>query len=96
VAGEHDIRQVVRVAWRYEVEVVLETTLDEARARIPATVAELSGSDGAVVMVCRAERLDGMAQMLAGFGWRSAIRRPDELRGAAAELAERLSASATT
>lgn len=93
-AVEHVTRSLARVPWRHAVEVVLDTSLVEARERIPPTLGELSGRDGAVVLVCRAERLDGMAQVLAGFGWAFTIRRPDALRAAVAELAERLSASA--
>jgi predicted DNA-binding transcriptional regulator YafY len=93
-AVAHVSRSLARVPWRYEVEVVLAAGLQEARARIPPSMAELSGEDGAVVMVCRAERLDGMARMLAGFGWPFEIRRPDELRGAVAELAQMLGEAA--
>jgi predicted DNA-binding transcriptional regulator YafY len=92
-AAAHVARSLARVPWRWEVEVLLSTTLDEARARVPATTAELSGEDGAVVMVCRAEQLDGMAQMLAGLGWPFVIRRPDELRDAVSALARQLDAA---
>jgi predicted DNA-binding transcriptional regulator YafY len=93
-AVAHVSRSLARVPWRHEVEVVLDTTLAAARARIAPSVAELSGADGAVVMVCRAEWLDGMAQMLAGLGFPFTIRRPDALRAAVAALAERLLAAA--
>ena len=93
-ATAHVARSLARVPWRYEVEVVLATTLEEAQARVPATMAELSGSDGAVVMVCRAERLDGMAQMLAGLGWPFVIHRPDGLRTAVRELSADLAVQA--
>ena len=48
-----------------EVEVLLETTLAEARRRIPATTATLTEAAGGVAMTTRAEHLDGMARMLA-------------------------------
>lgn len=83
-----------RVPYTHEVEVLLETSLTEARRRIPATVATLIEADGGVVMRARAERLDGMAHMLAGLGWSFVIRKPDRLREAVLELAETLRASA--
>ncbi|NDU76629.1 WYL domain-containing protein [Actinomadura sp. DSM 109109] len=87
---QHVTRALARVPYAHEVEVLLETTLAEARRRIPAKVATLTGADGAVVMTTRAERLDGMAQMLAGLGFPFAIRRPEELRGHVRDLARTL------
>ncbi|MEQ7009106.1 YafY family protein [Actinopolymorpha sp. B17G11] len=46
-----------------------------------------SGAAGGVVVTLRAERLDGVAQMLAGLGWPFVIRRPAELRDAVRALA---------
>jgi predicted DNA-binding transcriptional regulator YafY len=89
-AVAHLHRSLATVPYRHEVEVVLHTTLDEAAARIPPSAATLTGTDGAVVMVAHAERLDGMARMLAGLGWPFEIRRPDALRDAVADLADRL------
>ncbi|ETK37542.1 helix-turn-helix transcriptional regulator [Microbispora sp. ATCC PTA-5024] len=86
----HVLESLAGVPYRYEVEVVLETTLAEARRRIPPSVATLSGSDGEVRVVARAERLDGMARMLAGLGWPFTIVRPGELRGEVRALARRL------
>ncbi|HWS39330.1 MAG TPA: hypothetical protein VN408_42130 [Actinoplanes sp.] len=39
-----------------------------------------------------AERLDGMAHMLAGLGWSFTIETPDQLRSEVAALATRLQA----
>ncbi|RFS82552.1 YafY family transcriptional regulator [Actinomadura spongiicola] len=89
-AVQHVTRSLARVPWTHEVEVVLETTLAEARRRIPATVATLTEDGGGVVMTARAERLDGMARMLAGLGFPFAVRRPDELRGHVRDLARTL------
>lgn len=94
-AVEHVARSLARVPWAHEVEVVLGASLEEARARIPAHVAELEGTDdGSVLLRARAERLDGMAQMLAGIGFPFAVRRPAELRDAVRALAARLAADA--
>ncbi|WP_338743254.1 YafY family protein [Actinomadura luteofluorescens] len=87
---QHVTLSLARVPYAHEVEVLLETDLAEARRRIPATTATLAEAAGGVVMTTRAERLDGMARMLAGLGFPFVIRRPDELRGHVRELAQAL------
>ncbi|GAA2171649.1 helix-turn-helix transcriptional regulator [Actinomadura napierensis] len=91
---QHVTRSLAGVPYAHEVEVLLETTLDQARRRIPATVATLTETDGGVVMTTRAEHLDGMARMLAGLGWPFVIRRPAELRGHVRDLARALEGQA--
>ncbi|GAA3936772.1 YafY family protein [Actinomadura viridis] len=91
---QHVTRSLAGVPYTHQVEVWLETTLDQARRRIPATVATLSQDGGGVLMVTRAQRLDGMAQMLAGLGWPFTIRRPEPLRAAVRDLADALHANA--
>ncbi|HEU5030605.1 MAG TPA: YafY family protein [Spirillospora sp.] len=86
----HVTRSLAGVPYAHEVEVLLETTIEQARRRIPATVATLTETAGGVVMATRAEHLDGMARMLAGLGWPFVIRRPGELRGHVRDLARRL------
>jgi predicted DNA-binding transcriptional regulator YafY len=83
-------RSLARVPWKWEVEVLLNTTLDEARARVPRTAAELEPTDGRVLMRGRAENLDGMARILAGLGFDFEIVKPDELRAAVRKLGRRL------
>ncbi|TDC51441.1 YafY family transcriptional regulator [Actinomadura sp. KC345] len=87
---QHVTRSLARVPYAHEVEVLLETDLAEARRRIPASTATLTEDDGGVVMTTRAERLDGMARMLAGLGFPFVIRRPGELRGHVRALARSL------
>jgi len=91
---QHVTRSLAGVPYRHEVEVVLETTLEQARRRVPASTATLTETDGGVLMTTRAEHLDGMAQMLAGLGWPFTIRRPDELRTAVRDFSDRLRAQA--
>jgi predicted DNA-binding transcriptional regulator YafY len=98
--GEFDVvahvtESLAAVPYAHEVEVVLATTLAEARRRIPPTVGRLTETDGGVLLRTRAERLDGMARMLAGLGHRFSVRRPDELRDAVRELGESLIRSVT-
>ncbi|MEW2354344.1 YafY family protein [Spirillospora sp. NPDC029432] len=90
----HVTASLARVPYAHEVEVLLETTLDEARRRIPPATATLAAADGGVLLRTRADRLDGMAQMLAGLGWPFTVRRPAELRQAVRDLADTLRAQA--
>ncbi|MFB4317190.1 helix-turn-helix transcriptional regulator [Actinomadura sp. 21ATH] len=93
-ADADPVRQVTgslaRVPYAHDVEVLLETTLEEARRRIPPTTATLTAAGGGVLLRTRAERLDGMAQMLAGLGWPFTVRRPAGLRQAVRDLADTL------
>jgi len=85
---------IAAVRWRHEVIVVLHTTLADARRRLPATVGELTEVEGGVRLRARAERLDGMAALLAGVGWPFTIVQPEGLRAEVRTLADRLRADA--
>ncbi|GAA4978578.1 YafY family protein [Actinopolymorpha pittospori] len=87
-------RSLAQVPWAHEVEFVLRAPLADVRRRIPATMATLTEVDGGVLVTLRAERLDGVALMLAGLGWRFEIRRPEELREHVRSLADALHADA--
>jgi predicted DNA-binding transcriptional regulator YafY len=89
-AVAHLNRQWATRDYRWTVEVRIDGDLGELRRRVPASMAELSGPDGDVLMRCRAEKLDGMAQMLAGLGRPFTVVTPDELRAAVAAYAARL------
>jgi predicted DNA-binding transcriptional regulator YafY len=91
----HVTRSLARVPYTWEVEVLLETDLDQARRRVPATVAEITESADGVLLRTRAQSLDGMACMLAGLGWPFTILRPDELREAVIAHTHRLTTFAT-
>ena len=87
-------RSLARTPWRHEVVVLLELPLEEARRRLPATLAELSEADGGTLLHMRVSSLDWMASVLAGIGCGFAIREPEELRGSVRTLADRLAAHA--
>jgi predicted DNA-binding transcriptional regulator YafY len=86
----HVTESLAAVPYAHDVEVLLATTIAEASKRIPATVATLTEVDGGVLLRARAERLDGMARILAGFGRPFVVHRPEELRGAVRTLGESL------
>jgi hypothetical protein len=83
--------------WEWSAEVLLETTLEEARRRIPPGAALVEQTEGGVLLRTHVDRLDWLARMLLTLECPFVIRRPAELREAlrrvaaeAAALAERL------
>jgi predicted DNA-binding transcriptional regulator YafY len=83
--------------WEWSAEVLLETTLEEARRRIPLGAALVDQTEGGVLLRTHVDRLDWLARMLLTLECPFVIRRPAELREAlrrvaaeAAALAERL------
>jgi predicted DNA-binding transcriptional regulator YafY len=87
-------RSLARVPWRWEVEVLLDLALDDAAARLPATLAELAPEDARTLLRMRVDSLDWMAGVLARLDCSFQIRTPPELKSSVSELAERLAACA--
>ncbi|MFB9902563.1 helix-turn-helix transcriptional regulator [Allokutzneria oryzae] len=94
-AVAHVTRSLARVPYTWEVEVVVEGPLDAVRRRIPPTTGTVAEVDGVVLLRTRAEKLDGMARMLAGFEWPFVVRKPTELRAALLDFTRHLAAQAT-
>jgi predicted DNA-binding transcriptional regulator YafY len=86
-------RSLARTPWRHEVEVLLDLSLEEARQRLPATLAELAEAETGTLLRMRVGSLDWMAQVLAGLDCVFTIREPEELRARVRALAERLVSS---
>jgi predicted DNA-binding transcriptional regulator YafY len=78
----------------WEIEVLLETTLDQARQRVPAAVATLEAAPGGVLLRYHVENLDWAARFLVGLGFGLLVRRPQELRDALGRLAEEIAEAA--
>jgi predicted DNA-binding transcriptional regulator YafY len=89
---QHVTRSLAAVPYAHEIEVVLATTLENARRRIPPTVATLAETEGGVLLTGRAEHLPGLAAMLAGLGWPFTVRRPAALVTEVRALSDRLRA----
>ena len=87
---DHVARSLAAVPYAHEIEVVLATTYEEARRRIPPAAGTLAETDGGILLTARAERLDGAAVMLAGLGWPFTVRRPAALNDEVRALAGRL------
>jgi predicted DNA-binding transcriptional regulator YafY len=90
----HVVTSLANVPYAHEVEVTLRTSLKEASRRIPRSAARLTETADGVLLRARAERLDGMAQLLAGLGWPFVIHRPAALRQEVQRLAVSLRAYA--
>jgi predicted DNA-binding transcriptional regulator YafY len=85
--------------WSWSVEVLLETTLEDAQRRIPPGNAIIKPVPGGVLVQLGVDRLDWMARTLMLLECPFVVRRPPELRDAlrklaveAAALAERVEA----
>ena len=76
------------------VEVLLETTLAEARRWVSPALATLEEAPGGVVLCCHVGDLDWIARFLAGLPWPLVVRRPTELRETLRGLAARVAALA--
>ncbi|MFH0173396.1 helix-turn-helix transcriptional regulator [Streptomyces cacaoi] len=91
-------------AYRHEVTLRIHGTVEQIRARLPASVASVedpastAGADPAterwLLVELRAERLDWLPPVLASLDRPFTIERPDELRDLVVALADRLAAHA--
>jgi predicted DNA-binding transcriptional regulator YafY len=66
----------------WSVEVLLETTLAEAREEVPPMTAALEEVEGGVILRCSTSDLAWMARVLSGLSCPFVVRRPAELREA--------------
>ncbi|MFE5406133.1 helix-turn-helix transcriptional regulator [Streptomyces sp. NPDC056580] len=80
--------------YRWQVEVTIHGPLDEIARRLPRSAVTLTAQPASVLMQARAERLDGMAHLLASLEWPFTIHQPDELRQALKNLADQLAQAA--
>lgn len=102
--AQHVLSGLVRTPYRHQVSLAIQATIEQIRARLPAsvaTVAELPSAGGTDPQVERwfrvelyAEQLDWLPPLLASLDRPFVVERPDELRDLIAALAERLATSA--
>jgi predicted DNA-binding transcriptional regulator YafY len=85
---------IASVPWAHPVRVVLHAEPDAVAARLPRSAGTVEPHPGGTLLRTRAQRLDGMARMLAGLGWRFTVLEPDGLRTAVRRLADQLAADA--
>src|SRR5262249_2217849 len=90
----HVLESLATAPWGFPIEVLLETTLEDARRRILPGAAVLEQAEGGVVLRAHVERLDWMARKLLMLECPFVIRRPPELRAALREVASEAAALA--
>jgi predicted DNA-binding transcriptional regulator YafY len=103
-AAQRVLSGFAEAPYRHEVTLRIQGTVEQVRAWLPASVANVAEppaegrADGQTErwlrVELRAERLDWLPGVLASLDRPFAIERPDELRGLVAALAGRLAASA--
>ena len=102
--AQHVLSGLAKTPYRHEVTLAIQGTIEQIRARLPASVAtveELPPAGGADPQTepwyrvkLHAERLDWLPPLLASLDRPFAVERPDELRDRIAALADRLATSA--
>ena len=90
----HLTTALAQVPYRWQVEVTIHGPIDAIARRLPRSAVTLTADTTGVLMRARAERLDGMAHLLASLEWPFTIHSPDELRHALKTLARRLAEAA--
>jgi predicted DNA-binding transcriptional regulator YafY len=94
-AVAHVTRSLASIPMKWEVEVLLDLTVDDAARRSPPTLAELVDAPDGTLLRMRTDSLDWMATVLAGLGCGFTILRPHELRASVGALATQLAAAAS-
>lgn len=75
---------------KWDVKVLLDISLDEARNKIPATLAFLEQQAEGVLMHTIISDLDWLARLLVNLGCQFVVKEPIELKAALAQLAEEI------
>jgi predicted DNA-binding transcriptional regulator YafY len=88
------VASLARAPGDWQIEVLLQTTLDRARECVPAAMAQLEQAKDGVLLRCYVDNLDWAARFLAGLGLRMRVCRPTELADTLRRLAEELIAAA--
>ncbi len=90
----HVLRSIANTPSTWQVEVLLETSMEAARHVISPTLANLEETPDGVVLRCYVESLDWMARILTRLDCPMVVRRPAELRTALRQLAAELISNA--
>ena len=94
-ATEHVMRSIAATPWGWRLEIVFDTTLEEARRRIPRWVGDPEKIEEGVLLRAHSDDLDAAARMLASLGWPFTVREPAELRAVLRKVADVVSAAAS-
>ena len=85
----HVLQSISNTPATWQVDVLLETTLENARRVVPPALAILEQENEGVRFRCYVEKLDWIAYVLLGLGCPFSVRQPPELRNALRELAQK-------
>jgi predicted DNA-binding transcriptional regulator YafY len=94
--ASHVQHMLATLPWPWNAEVLLETSLREARRRVSPTLGTLEQTPAGVLLRIGADELDWIARYLAGLDLAFTVIRPAALNAALSALAERLLARAQT
>ncbi len=86
----HVTRSIAMMPTTWLVDVLLETTLEQARHMISPTLATLEQEEGGVAMRCYVQQLEWFAPTLVDLRCPFIVRKPDELRTVLLRLAEQI------
>jgi predicted DNA-binding transcriptional regulator YafY len=90
----HLEKALASTPYRWEVEVLLKTSLTEAQARVPGEFGLLEVAKEGVLMRARVEGLGEMARFLIWLGFEFELIKPAELRQELLDMAAKIVASA--
>ena len=90
------VRSLARMYEPWAVEVLMDTTLEEASRWIPPIVGSLTQTPRGVLLTLRADSLEWVAHLLSRIPWPMEVAGPPELAGALRAVAERLTGAAAT
>jgi predicted DNA-binding transcriptional regulator YafY len=87
-------RAIASVPQEWYAEALLQTTLEEARCRVPPAFAIMEETPEGVLLRCQVNHLSYVASVLAGLGCAFTVREPPELRDELRAVAARVLAGA--
>jgi predicted DNA-binding transcriptional regulator YafY len=87
---EYVTRSIAMTPGDWLVDVLLETTFEEAQQIVPPALATLEQTPNGVALRCYVNRLDWIAHLLVGLNCPLVVRQPPELREAFQQLAQKI------
>jgi predicted DNA-binding transcriptional regulator YafY len=87
-ALDYLMTNIARMHGTWEIEVFLQTTMENARERVPSDTALLEESPDGVILRAYTSSLDWMAHFLVSLRCLLVVQKPPELRDALRELAQ--------
>jgi predicted DNA-binding transcriptional regulator YafY len=81
------LQSITAIRDRWDIEVIVKTTLDEARSKVPSGLATFEELPGGVRLRSSFDDLESFARLLIGWGWPFSVCQPSELRTVLHDLA---------